>query len=65
LRVGPTFAEYRITVPAPADSVVDVELRARPWSRSGQSASQGVAVRRVALVPIAPGISLVDLTSRR
>lgn len=56
LRIGAAFAEYRIPVIAPADGVVDVELRARPWSRSGQPASQGVAVRRVALVPIAAGL---------
>jgi 4-amino-4-deoxy-L-arabinose transferase-like glycosyltransferase len=54
VRIGTAFAEYRVPVPAPADGVVDVELRARPWSRSGQPASQGVAVRRVTLVPIAP-----------
>jgi 4-amino-4-deoxy-L-arabinose transferase-like glycosyltransferase len=54
LRIGPAFAEYRFPVPAPADGVVDVELRARPWTRSGQSAAQGVAVRRVALSPLAP-----------
>ena len=53
VRIGAAFAEYRIPVPAPADGVVDVELRARPWSHSGQPAAQGVAVRRVALVPIA------------
>ena len=51
LRVGAAIAEYRIPIPAPADGVVDVELRARPWSHSGQPASQGVAVRRIALVP--------------
>lgn len=54
LRIGPAFAEYRFPVPAPADGVVDVALRARPWTRSGQSAAQGVAVRRVALSPLAP-----------
>jgi 4-amino-4-deoxy-L-arabinose transferase-like glycosyltransferase len=54
LRVGAAFAEHRIGIPAPADGVVDVELRARPWSHSGQPASQGVAVRRVAIGPIAP-----------
>jgi hypothetical protein len=32
--------------------VVDVELRARSWSHSGQPAAQGVAVRRVALIAI-------------
>ena len=54
LHVGADFAEYRIPVHAPADGVVDVELRARPWSRTGQPAAQGVAVRRVALSPISP-----------
>ncbi len=62
LRITAAFAEYRLPVPAPADGVVEVELRARPWSRSGQSAAQGVAVRRVALVPIVPP---EDLAPRR
>lgn len=53
VRVGDTFAEHRFRIAAPADGTVDVELRARPWSRSGQPAAQGVAVRRVALIPIA------------
>jgi 4-amino-4-deoxy-L-arabinose transferase-like glycosyltransferase len=54
LRVEAAFAEYRFPVPAPADGVVDVEIRAAPWSRTGQPAAQGVAVRRVALAPVAP-----------
>ena len=54
LRIDAAFAEHRIRIAAPADGVVDVELRADPWNRSGQPASQGVAVRRVALLPIAP-----------
>jgi hypothetical protein len=54
VQVAAAFAEYRLPVPAPADGVVEVELRTRPWSRSGQSAAQGVAVRRVALVPTVP-----------
>ena len=45
----------------PARSV-DVEIRARPWSRTGQPAAQGVAVRRVTLAPIAPPD---DLAPRR
>jgi hypothetical protein len=51
LRVAAAFAEFRIPIAAPADGVVDVELRTHPWSRSGHSASLGVAVRRVAIVP--------------
>jgi hypothetical protein len=52
LRIGAAFAEHRFSIPAPADGVVDVELRARSWSHSGQPAAQGVAVRRVALTAI-------------
>jgi hypothetical protein len=50
IAVGASFAEHRVAIPAPADGVVDVELRAPAWSRTGQPAAQGVAVRRVALV---------------
>ncbi len=50
--VGPSFAEYRMRVPAPRDGSLDIVLRARPWSHSGQSAAQGVAVRRVAVVAV-------------
>ena len=52
LRAGAAFAEFRLRIAAPADGVVDVELRARPWSHSGLPAAQGVAVRRVALLPL-------------
>jgi 4-amino-4-deoxy-L-arabinose transferase-like glycosyltransferase len=52
LRIGAAFAEYRFPIAAPADGVVDVEIRARPWSRTRQPAAQGVAVRRVALAAI-------------
>jgi 4-amino-4-deoxy-L-arabinose transferase-like glycosyltransferase len=52
-RVSAAFAEYRFPAAAPADGIVEVELRARAWSRTGQPAAQGVAVRRVALVPVA------------
>ena len=54
LRIGAAFAEHRFRIAAPADGVVDVEIRARPWSRTRQPAAQGVAVRRVALAPISP-----------
>ena len=50
--VGPSFAEYRMPVPSPADGAIDVELQSRAWSHSGQPAAQGVAVRRVAVIPI-------------
>jgi hypothetical protein len=62
LQIGLAFAEYRIRVPAPADGVVDVELRAYPWNSPGQPAAQGVAVRRVALVP---ALRPEDLAPRR
>jgi len=62
--VGAHFAEYRIAIPAPADGIVDVELRTRPWSHTGQPAAQGVAVRRVALLPIASGPHLESSEAR-
>jgi hypothetical protein len=50
IRVGAALAEHHLRIAAPADGVVDIELRAPAWSRTGQPAAQGVAVRRVALV---------------
>jgi hypothetical protein len=52
LAIGRDFEEQRLRIPAPADGVVDVTLRASTWSRTGQPAAQGVAVRRVAVIPI-------------
>jgi hypothetical protein len=52
LVVARDFAETRVRVPAPSDGVVDVELRAETWSRAGQSAAQGVAVRAVRAIPV-------------
>jgi hypothetical protein len=48
--VGAAFAEYRVTVPAPADGSIDILIHAEPWSHSGQPAAQGVAVRRIAAI---------------
>jgi hypothetical protein len=53
VRVQGVFAEHRVRIGAPADGVVDVELRAETWSRTGQSAALGVAVRRVTVLPVA------------
>jgi hypothetical protein len=53
LHAGPVFAEHRLRVPAPRDGVIEVRLQSGSWSRTGQPAAQGVAVRRVSLAPAA------------
>jgi tetratricopeptide (TPR) repeat protein len=49
--VSRAFAEQRVRIDAPADGVIDVVLRAPSWSRTGQPAAQGIALRGARVIP--------------
>ncbi|HET7746274.1 MAG TPA: hypothetical protein VFM29_03175 [Vicinamibacteria bacterium] len=50
--VGRAMAVHAFNVGRPAGGVFEVEIEAPPWSHTGFPAAQGVAVRRVGIVPL-------------
>jgi hypothetical protein len=53
VRAGRALRAHTFAADAPADGVLDVQICAPPWSRAGQPAAQGVAVRTMRVRPAA------------